>query len=543
MYYKIVIAGIGGMGIFTKSFAMDEEEGEQGRRRPCRHLLEVPILGMLSGSVEATVASDGPLYVKLKPDRRRKLVLVGCFDPTPDGGKGELEISGKCSPGDALVAIGGHELLDLDFEQAIATVQRALASRDSKEGITLTFRLCDEPFRASSLSHPDKCMVERDESLMETEKRIMLEEVLLSNELVDEHKLRALCSWGVPEPASRVDVGYRPLVWRLLLGCLPFDKRVWHAHLREQRQIYSQFRQEMTVNFGELELAETSCQDHVMLCDINKDLVRTLPDLQFFTHTNVGRERFNSVRRILFIFGKLNPGVRYVQGMNEIVCTLFYVISSDASLEWSPHAEADTFFCFNRIMSEVRDLFVKHLDHSDSGLHGLIISFRCRLQQHDQILSNHLSSLELEPTFYVLRWFTTLLSREFMLPDTIRLWDTLFSDTAWYNFLSSMAVCMVIRQRDVLLRGDFASNLKILQGLEFSPADVCDLMEKCRLLRQQQLVMPPSTILRDRDSSPRSVPSLAAASTWNGQEAVERAAVQLKNMWKVASEVTGSSCG
>lgn len=28
--------------------------------------------------------------------------------------------------------------------------------------------------------------------------------------------------------------------------------------------------------------------------------------------------------RILFIYAKLNPGVKYVQGMNEILATLYY---------------------------------------------------------------------------------------------------------------------------------------------------------------------------------------------------------------------------
>jgi hypothetical protein len=36
-----------------------------------------------------------------------------------------------------------------------------------------------------------------------------------------------------------------------------------------------------------------------------------------------------SLKRILTIFAKLNPGIRYVQGMNEVLRPLFYVFKND----------------------------------------------------------------------------------------------------------------------------------------------------------------------------------------------------------------------
>jgi hypothetical protein len=36
-----------------------------------------------------------------------------------------------------------------------------------------------------------------------------------------------------------------------------------------------------------------------------------------------------SLRRVLTIFAKLNPGIRYVQGMNEVLAPLFYVFKND----------------------------------------------------------------------------------------------------------------------------------------------------------------------------------------------------------------------
>lgn len=39
------------------------------------------------------------------------------------------------------------------------------------------------------------------------------------------------------------------------------------------------------------------------------------------------------VQRILFLYAKLNPGLGYVQGMNEIIGPIYYVLASDPSAE------------------------------------------------------------------------------------------------------------------------------------------------------------------------------------------------------------------
>ena len=40
------------------------------------------------------------------------------------------------------------------------------------------------------------------------------------------------------------------------------------------------------------------------------------------------------VERILFLYAKLNPGQGYVQGMNEIIGPIYYVLASDSDTEW-----------------------------------------------------------------------------------------------------------------------------------------------------------------------------------------------------------------
>lgn len=40
-----------------------------------------------------------------------------------------------------------------------------------------------------------------------------------------------------------------------------------------------------------------------------------------------------ALKNILIIFAKLNPGVKYVQGMNEILAPLYYVLKNDPDEE------------------------------------------------------------------------------------------------------------------------------------------------------------------------------------------------------------------
>ena len=194
--------------------------------------------------------------------------------------------------------------------------------------------------------------------------------------------------------------------------------------------------------------------------EIRKDVVRTHPTLQFYTEPkdNLGIRRHAAIERILFIWAKLN-GNLYVQGMNEIVGTIYYVLANDKSKYpmnnnnsnsnnntassdeyWSNYAECDTYYLFHNLMlvDDIRDVYHQDLDHESNptGLHGRISNIELLIKKHDPILYKHLiQNLNIDTSFYTIRWLTTLLSREFLLNDTIRLWDSMFSSTNKENFL------------------------------------------------------------------------------------------------------------
>ncbi len=52
--------------------------------------------------------------------------------------------------------------------------------------------------------------------------------------------------------------------------------------------------------------------------EIEKDVRRTFPHLHFFNQDTKGNKRhYKAIKRLLFIYAKLNPGIGYVQGTNR----------------------------------------------------------------------------------------------------------------------------------------------------------------------------------------------------------------------------------
>lgn len=66
-----------------------------------------------------------------------------------------------------------------------------------------------------------------------------------------------------------------------------------------------------------------------------------------------------------------------MQGMNEILAVIYYCFLAfgDESIIPTVYLESDLFFCFNNLMIEIRDGFLRELDKEDSGINGRINAF------------------------------------------------------------------------------------------------------------------------------------------------------------------------
>ncbi|PPR89285.1 hypothetical protein GOBAR_AA31394 [Gossypium barbadense] len=264
----------------------------------------------------------------------------------------------------------------------------------------------------------------------------------ISQKEINLEKLQRIASTGIPEGGN-----LRATVWKLILGYLPPSRDLWEKELSENRKKYAKLKEELLLTPSELARMkeeafqsnkhnnahndtagplirhEISHEDHPLSLgkasvwhqyfehteiaeQIDRDLQRTHPEMKFFSgESSFGRKHRESMRNVLLLFSKLNPAIRYVQGMNEVLAPLYYVFSTDT-------------------------------DEKNA----------------------------VKPQYYGFRWITLLLTQEFNLQSILRIWDSLISSPFGIQEMLLRVCCaMLLCVKSRLLSGDFAANLKLLQ--------------------------------------------------------------------------------
>ncbi|KAK6914286.1 Rab-GTPase-TBC domain [Dillenia turbinata] len=334
----------------------------------------------------------------------------------------------------------------------------------------------------------------------------------LSRKVINIGELRKLAAQGIPDGA-----GIRSTVWKLLLGYLPSDRSLWASEMAKKRSQYRHFKEDLLMNPSEitrrldkssglendeakgegkgllsrseisdgehpLSLRKASIwnqffQDTEIMEQIDRDVKRTHPDMNFFSGDSpFAKSNQDALRNILIVFAKLNPGIRYVQGMNEILAPLYFMFRNDPDEDNASSAEADTFFCFVEVLSGFRDHFCQQLDNSVVGIRSTITRLSQLLKEHDEELWRHLEiTTKVNPQFYAFRWITLLLTQEFNFADSLHIWDALLSDPEGpLETLLRVCCAMLILIRRRLLAGDFTANLKLLQN--YPPTNISHLL-------------------------------------------------------------------
>ncbi|ORX93333.1 RabGAP/TBC [Basidiobolus meristosporus CBS 931.73] len=218
---------------------------------------------------------------------------------------------------------------------------------------------------------------------------------------------------------------------------------------------------------------------------------------------------WEAIERLLFIYAKLNPGVGYVQGMNEILGPIYYTMANDPDEETRAHAEADSFFVFTLLMSNIRDHFVKSLDHNtDSGINASMKRMNELLKEMDYELWQNLEDKNILPTYYAFRWLTVMCTQEFSLPEVIRLWDSILADQDrgnGFGFLDTFCCAMVICIRTEILSTSFVNTVKLLQNYPIS--DIHVVLQKAYELRKLQQPRPAGPVTQQAPGDPEKVES------------------------------------
>ena len=205
----------------------------------------------------------------------------------------------------------------------------------------------------------------------------------------------------------------------------------------------------------------------------------------FETHSDV-------LTRILYIYAKEFPNIRYVQGMNEVLATIYYQFCQDNDcdndqfnemqglengfkLKDYQKIEADSYFCFRNLMEEIKDLFIREKDKTRSGIETRIKGINILLREIDKEVYNCFVENGVEIQFFMFRWYTLLFTQEYELPDVMRLWDSLLSFVAMdcnkiadkFTFMNFLCIAAILMKKSEIINHDFAGIMLAYQNMDY----------------------------------------------------------------------------
>ena len=326
----------------------------------------------------------------------------------------------------------------------------------------------------------------------------------------DKNKLKEFCSNGLPEDLPIL----RSLIWKINFDYLPINSEEWTNVLQTQRKLYEYYKEQIIIrlneefklleNFNNKSLQEKKKLEEktnkLLLEDIKKDMNRTHSQLSFFFQpTNIDeklspetienmienrrnctmkdlKDTYNKniiethadvVSRILFIYAKFSPEVKYAQGMNEIISPIYYCYSFDKLYnENDCNVEADTFWSFYNLMDKIKYVFIREEDRSKKGVLGKSKILKQLVKIVDIDIYNHFIKNKLDFSLFALRWFVLFFSQDFLLIDILTLWDYLFCEENKFKNTFYISLAIILMKKDSLLDSDLPEIIEELQRLD-----------------------------------------------------------------------------
>jgi hypothetical protein len=319
---------------------------------------------------------------------------------------------------------------------------------------------------------PIICKLRNKKHMMSERIKKKINEILYSligTEKINYKSLIKLMFEGIPDDFP----GVRSVLWKLMLNYLPNSTKDWKNYLVERRLDYENIKMDF---IGCEEFNTTTTKPKTVIDDIIKDIKRTRMQMHFFgsnvKQVDTNESTSDVLTRILFIFAMLHPDISYIQGMNEILAPIYYCFSSDPNEFFNKNVEADVFYCFENLMLEIKEIFLREKDNTEAGIKFRINKINVLLEFYDPELYDHFKNEKVELDYFMFRWFTLLFTQEFNMPDTLRLWDSIVVHTDKYQFLTYICIGIVSLNRDLLLKKDFSNIMHLMQNLNLIEADI-----------------------------------------------------------------------
>ena len=283
----------------------------------------------------------------------------------------------------------------------------------------------------------------------------------------------------------------RSLCWKLLLNYIPTDNTDWETHIDQKRAEYNELKQKYLVSITKKKkkaidhpLSNNSdwegyFKDNQIMKDIEKDLKRTRNELPFFTNksrANKKETNLDVLKRILLIFAKKYPDICYVQGLNEILATIYYCFSLDENPYFFLELEADSFFCFEHLVTKTKDIYIQSNDSGPTGIKTRLNYVKYLLHLLDYEMTCHFKNNSIEISTIAFRWFTIYFAQEFSITGAMKIYDYILIQEDLYYTLTLLCLSALKIKREALMSKDLGEVMTALQI--FDDKDIAEMITK-----------------------------------------------------------------
>ncbi len=287
----------------------------------------------------------------------------------------------------------------------------------------------------------------------------------------------------------------RPLIWKALIGYLPIsDLSKWKEKIIKNSKRYNQLKKETLLNININNYINDnliSKEDKDLLLQIDKDLPRTRGEINFFKlycKKNKKEKNYEIMKRILFIYAKQHPELKYIQGMNEILAVIYYTFENDDNPFMLNYSESDSYYTFEILLEEIKQVFIM----DDINFSQLFIVIEIKfikniLQKIDKDLFNHFENENVSLETFLMRWLLVLFAQEFQLDTTINFWDRMFTQKNKINFLCYVSVSLLVYNRNLLLNMDCIGIMEFSKkfGEKFTGKEISEIVKKAIEIKEK----------------------------------------------------------
>ena len=294
-----------------------------------------------------------------------------------------------------------------------------------------------------------------------------------SNDIINSILLK-----GIPESLPCL----RPLIWKSLIGFYPLNNlEQWKDETINKSKIY----EDLVKKYDYYPKNIKEEQDKNLIDQINKDLPRTRFDCDFYVNNS---NNYDTLRRILFLYANEHSDVHYIQGMNEIIAIIFYIFSKDDNPFIEKYKESDSYFIFEKLMEEIKDIFImENINYSQLFIKEQIEFIKKILKKIDRKLSDYFEEIGIEIDNFVMRWLLVLFAQEFTMDVAVNFYDRVFTQKNKIKFICYISAAIIEKNRNTLMTLDTGGIMEWAQELQnkMNEIDITNIVQLALKIQKQ----------------------------------------------------------